>query len=216
MIDVYQLTDALSAALLGMFGLWAAGSRRHWFVRTAVLGVVLLNMLLIPAYEVLIQFGIQVLVIIAGLAVWRRQRQRRALNSARDAGPPARFRPQFSLETLMLLMVVVAVVTAVAARAPRFAIYDWYQFLFVGGMPGVIALASVWVVCGETRWWMRLLAVPPLVFFLATVMRWLWISRWLLQHWMTSPSYVPQYWQGIMQEGIFSGAGYLMTVVPSS
>ena len=56
MINVYQLSDAVPAAMFGMFALWAAASRRHWFVRTAVVAA-LLVMLLIPAYEFVVKLG---------------------------------------------------------------------------------------------------------------------------------------------------------------
>ncbi len=212
MFNVYHLADATTVTLLGMFALWAVGSRRHWFVRTAVLGGVLLGMLLIPAYDVLVEFALEVLFIVIGMVVWRWWR-RRARDSAADGIPFARFRPQVSLETLLLLMVVVAVVTTVAARAPGFAVYQWYEFFGAGVLAAAVALASVWVVCGQTRWWVRLAAVPPLVFCFAIVTYAFWISRWMLQHWLTTPSYAPKYWQAVVNDGIISGSQHWFRTV---
>jgi hypothetical protein len=208
MIDLYQLTDAFTAALFGIFALWAAGSQRHWFVRTAVVSAALLILLLIPAYEPLIKFGVQILVVLAGISIWRKRRKR---NPAVQSSPSIQrqgFLPRISLETLMLVTVVVAVVTAVAARAPHFAVYQWYEHVFVGAAAGVVTLIPLWIVFGQTRWWIRLVAVPPLVYWMALAMYWLWISRWALQHWITSPSFLPQYWQGIVNAGILSGGEY--------
>src|SRR6478672_8090548 len=99
MINAYHIVDAVPSAFFAIVALWAAGSRRHWFVRTAVVGVFLLVMLFIPAYEILIGFGVEVLLIVSGIALWRsRRRQRQAIAS--QATPPARFRPQVSLEAM--------------------------------------------------------------------------------------------------------------------
>jgi hypothetical protein len=36
MINVYHVAGAAPIAMFGMFTLWAAASKRHWFVRKAV------------------------------------------------------------------------------------------------------------------------------------------------------------------------------------
>jgi hypothetical protein len=205
---IYQFTDALTASLFGIFALWAAGSQRHWFVRTVVVGAALLVMLLIPAYDPLIKFLVQILVVLSGLAVWRRHRGRAAAGTSATVAPSEQRGMRVSLETLLLLMAVVAVVTAVAARAPHFAVYEWYESVFVGAMAGVVVLLGVWIVFGRTRLWLRLLAIPSLVYCLSLAMRWLWVSRWMWQHWVTTPTDASQYWEANVNEGIFSGTGY--------
>ena len=207
MFSVYQLTDALTASLFGMFALWAAASHRHWFVRTAVLGAALLIMLLIPAYEPLVEFSLEVLLVVCGIAVWRRRRASTA-SGAGDVEERAATRFRISLETLLLIMVVVAVVTAVAARAPHISIYEWYEYIYAGSGAGLVVLISTWVVCGRTRWWMRLIALPALIYLAALTMRWFVVSRWMLQYWLTAPSVVPQMWKNILDQGIFSGTSY--------
>jgi len=59
MINAYHLSDAMPAALLGMFALWAAASKRHWFIRLAVVATAVLFVLLIPAFEVVVQLGVE-------------------------------------------------------------------------------------------------------------------------------------------------------------
>lgn len=71
MINLYVLTDALPSTLFGIFALWAAGSRRHWFVRLAVASAALLIILLIPAYEVLVEFALAMSFSVTGITVWR-------------------------------------------------------------------------------------------------------------------------------------------------
>ncbi len=106
-MTVYHLIDALPAAFFGLLGIWAAVVRRHWFLRFAVVCVFLLVCLLIPAYEVVIDFGIAIALIMAGVSVARGfQRER--------------FR--FSLESALLAMVVVAIGSAVITKSPDFSV----------------------------------------------------------------------------------------------
>jgi hypothetical protein len=171
MINYYHLSDAMPVALIGMFVLWAAASRRHWFVRTAVVGAVLLVALLIPAYEVVMMLSIECALVIIGMRVWRRLRQRRVGNAQNPAPRMTSIsnllRFQLSMETMLLLVVVIAVVVAVVARAPQLTMQDYFRFIHVGTMAGVVCLACVWVVCGRAPWWIRLVALPMLPFLLA-------------------------------------------------
>src|SRR5450432_4450964 len=103
MISVYQLVDALPAALFGMFALWAAGSQRHWFLRTAVVGGVVLVLLFVPAYEAMIEFAIQAVLVAAGVSSWRRRRKRSSRDQ--DSRPLDRsFLPHFSLKDSLLFV----------------------------------------------------------------------------------------------------------------
>ena len=169
MITVYTLSDATPVALFGMFALWAAASKRHWFVRTAVVAGAILFTLLIPAYEVLITLTVETLVVVAGLAIWRRRRHPAV--GVRPENTASRLRLRLSMETLMLAIVIVAVVTAVAARVPNIPAESWYSFTIDGFMSGTIGLACVWIICGRARWWIRAIASPA---FLCSC----WHSRW--------------------------------------
>jgi hypothetical protein len=166
MINVYDLTNATVVTLFGMFALWAAGSRRHWFVRTAVVAGAILITLLIPAYELVILLCVQTLVVVAGMAIWRRRR-RRKLPTAEIPSASSSRRFRLSMETLMLAVVIVAVATAVVARVPALDGGRVYEFVIDGLMAAEIALASVWIVCGSARWWLRELAFPLLVVLFA-------------------------------------------------
>jgi hypothetical protein len=155
MINVYDLSNATPVAIFGMFALWAAVSRSHWFLRTAIVGGAILTTLLIPAYEVVILLTVQTATVVAGIAVWRRRRSSGETNEHAIATRP---RLRLSMETLLLAMAVIAVVTTVAARAPSIPLGEWYQTLLSGVSSGVTTFVCVWLVFGSALWWLRLLA----------------------------------------------------------
>ena len=129
-----QILDACSASLFALLGMWAALDRRHWFLRFAVVAPILLAALLIPAHLVVIEFGLQMMVIAAG--VW--------LARLKERWPP-----RFSMETALLAMVVAAVGWAVLAAADELTFYEWIWCLKVGFCTGLIALACVELVFGH-------------------------------------------------------------------
>jgi hypothetical protein len=212
MVNYYHLSDAMPVALIGMFVLWAAASKRHWFVRTAVVGAVLLVALLIPAYEVVMMLGIESVLVIIGMSVWRRLRQRHlgeAHNTPRQATSISSFlRFQLSMETMLLLVVVIAVVVAVVARAPQLTVQDYIRFIHVGTMAAAVCLACVWVVCGRARWWIRLVALPVLPFLLACVFHGLSVAGQVAILWYnySSTSTIAEYLQSSVQN--LSGVWY--------
>jgi hypothetical protein len=157
MINVYDLSNAMPVAIFGMIALWAAVSPLHWFVRTAVVGAAILVTLLIPAYEVVILLTIETVVVVVGLAIWRKLRRSR--DGMVSLLTSVRGRLRVSMETLMLAVVVVAVVTAVASRAPAISLGEWYQTSLSGLSSGIAALICIWLVFGRARWRRRLLAV---------------------------------------------------------
>ena len=204
MITLYHLVDAVPAAFFGIVALWASGSRLHWFARAAVIGALLLLMLFIPAHEILIQFSVEVLVIAVGMAVWRHRRRGRDPAAALHKSIRRQFQVRLSLETLMLLMAVVAVVVAVMARTPNLAIYQWYGLSCNGAVMGAATLASVWLVHGKARAWMRIVAAPLIIFAFGAGWIWLGISRWVLRLWLTNAG--PwRYLQSVFDQGLFSG-----------
>ncbi len=141
-MTVYHLIDALPAAFFGLLGIWAAVVRRHWFLRFAVVCVFLLVCLLIPAYEVVIEFGIAIALIMTG--VWISHGFQRE-----------RFR--FSLESALLAMVVVAIGSAVIGKAPELGWADWLNLFSIGGAIAIVSLLCLWLVFGKTSLWRRLL-----------------------------------------------------------
>jgi hypothetical protein len=135
-LDPGQLVDFVSTALFASVGIWAAVVRRHWFLRFASVGVVVGLALLIPAYEVVIEFAVQMAVIALGVALYSGQLS---------------WRPRMSLETALLAMVVAAVAAAVVGAAPSFALRKWVELIFVGVFLGAMSLLCLWVACGEAR-----------------------------------------------------------------
>jgi len=135
-LSVYHLIDALPAAFFGLLGIWAAVVRRHWFLRFSVVCVFLLVCLLIPAYEVVIEFGIAIALIMTGVWLARGRRHE-----------PFRF----SLESALLAMVVVAIGSAVMAKAPEFGWSDWLNLFSIGAAVALISLLCLWLVFGQAR-----------------------------------------------------------------
>lgn len=135
-MDAFQITNALSAAFFGLLGIWAAVAQRHWFLRLAVVAVFLFSALLVPAYEVVIEFGIQIAIIALAVRYYRY-----GLDLPRA----------FSMETALLGMTVLAVAAAVAAQMPDLAWQRWLKVVGVGVLTALAALLSLWFVCGRTR-----------------------------------------------------------------
>ncbi|HEY3393939.1 MAG TPA: hypothetical protein VGK58_14600, partial [Lacipirellulaceae bacterium] len=192
MIDVYHLAGAAPIAMIGMFALWAAASKWHWFLRTVIVAAVVLATLLIPAYELAYQLGIESLLVVAGMAIWRRLRGR-PTEEAMSHVPSRRF--SLSLQTLMLTVVIVAVATAVIARTPKIQPNQWYDLLASGVVLAVICLTCVWLACGTARWWIRLLAAPFLLVALAVTMHFLKWGAYLVRIWGISTNPVADFWQ---------------------
>jgi hypothetical protein len=133
-LNAEYLVDAATTSFVASIGIAAAVVRRHWFLRFAAVGGVLALGLLVPAYEIVIEFAIQVAVISAGVALRR--------------GASIR-RPRISLETALLAMVVAAVMAAVVGAAPTFGWDTWARIVFLGLTLGVMSLLSLWIACGR-------------------------------------------------------------------
>jgi len=198
-LTAYHLIDALPAAFFGLLGIWAAVVRRHWFLRFSVVSVFLLVCLLIPAYEVVIEFGIAIALIMAGVWVARGRWHES-------------FR--FSLESAMLVMVVVAIGSAVIAKAPEFGGSDWLNLFCIGSAVALASLLSLWLVFGETRLSRRLplgllgfLAFTTLYYFCSATHHLLIQPEW-------STAWVESLWQRASDPNVFSwGLGHC---VPTS
>ncbi|MHC4404429.1 MAG: hypothetical protein ACYTG0_32650 [Planctomycetota bacterium] len=198
----------LAHSVVGLVAIWVGLGRGHWFLRVAVLGGVLALGLaipsfeLLPAYELVLLFLTQSVIVIVPLLVVRYVRARRAQGkpyaSAGRAGL-ARLRPQFSLLDLLLGTVVVAAALAFATQVPWgiWGIYSvlWWEvfppftpeppdWVFAGLVPAVLALSTLvaaWAGLGRGLRWVRLtvLLLIPLAWLMAAWLALLRASGWL-------------------------------------
>jgi hypothetical protein len=193
MINIYYLVDAVPAAFFGIVALWAAGSSLHWFLRTTIVGAILLAALLIPAHELVIQFGVETLFVVMGMWLWRRSSQR-AVNSHTAAATPRR--PlQLSLRTMLLFTVPVCVTTAVLANTPWHGWYRWGMLIGSGLMAAIVVLACVWFALGKTHWLIRLIAVFLFTVGTSIAMTLLESAGIYLYYSMEHPQFASSYWQ---------------------
>lgn len=131
------VVEALSVTFFGLLGIWAAVARWHWFLRLAMVGLILGAPLLIPAYEIVLTFAIQILTIVG--VVWFVRR-------------PNVVRLRFSLGTALLLMVLASVVAGFAIRVPQLHWFDWLRIIGVGLISAYATLLAFWLVYGKARW----------------------------------------------------------------
>jgi len=148
-MDASDLVDVLSGSFFALLGIWAAVGQRHWFLRVTVVAVILLGCLLVPAYGVVIEFGLAIAFITAG--VW--------IGHGRKS-----WQKRFSMQTIMLVMVVVAVISAVFGSAPELDSREWLFFVSVGTYVASIALNCLWIVYGKNLGWRLRVPVGLLVF----------------------------------------------------
>jgi len=148
-MNASDLVDVLSGSFFALLGIWAAVGQRHWFLRVTVVAVILLGSLLVPVYEAVIEFGLAIALITAGvwIAHGRKSWQKR-----------------FSMQTIMLVTVVAAVVSAVFGSAPEFSSGDWLFLIGVGIYVASIALTCLWIVYGKNLGWRLRVPVGLLVF----------------------------------------------------
>jgi hypothetical protein len=142
-LDAFQVTDAFSAAFFGLLGIWAAVVERHWFFRVSVVALILLSALLIPAYEVLVEFGVQIATIALALRLYRHG---------------FRWQRKFSMATVLLAMVVAAVAAAIWARIPSWPGHVWIRLVGIGVFAALASLLCLWIACGAARWRYRLIS----------------------------------------------------------
>ncbi len=134
-MDLADLIATTTAVFFALLGIWAALDRRHWFLRFAVVAAVVAAPLLIPAYELTLQFGLAVLLINAG--IW--------LANLRSSWPP-----RLSLQSALLAMVVVAIVSLFVAAMPEWEAGQWADCISVGVCTAWTALACVALVYGRS------------------------------------------------------------------
>lgn len=156
LFDIRTLVRALWApslvtgaifTLVGLVSVWAALSRRHWFIRALVVAAVLSTTLAIRGHDAVLVFLLQSLVamaVIGALKAWR-TRSRRAdaatdsehepasdstvPSVSEDAGPKC---PQFSLLDLMLMVLVVAAICGLVVQTPPHLRMEWPAIVILG------------------------------------------------------------------------------------
>jgi hypothetical protein len=143
-----------SFTCIGLLALWAATSPRHWFIRAATILATLTPFLLIPAYEPIVAFGLQSIVVAAGVVAnrWRTLRYNPCsqLDSSAQSNPPAHLR--FSLSSMLLGTVVVAVVVPVISRPPQLNVDAWASVVAVGTLSGLATLVAAWMFVSPRKW----------------------------------------------------------------
>lgn len=124
----------------GLLALWAATSRRRWFLRTAVYLACIAPLLFIPAYEPFVGLAFQATVIAIGVQAGRR----RLRNQTKKCDAAVEQRPawRFSISTLLFVAALVAIGAAVARAAPPLNRQAWINVFGIGAFSGMVSLAS--------------------------------------------------------------------------
>jgi len=169
--------DVMGVTLYVLLAIWAAASRRHWFVRTCGVAAILLVVLVLPAHDLLIKFLIVQLIVVTGVTLWRWRQHRRRLACGATVDTSA-FRPQLSLASIFLLTVVAAVVSAVAARFESFTSRQWLRIVLQGSVFGGSSLLCLWCVYARRpHWCLRWVLMVVCDVGLATILA---FYRWAL------------------------------------
>jgi hypothetical protein len=142
----------------GLFVLWAATSRRGWFLRAALYLAFLATLLLISAYEPLIALALQGGVIVVAVQL-RRWLQRRRSAATRDDVPARRWR--ISLLSMLQITAILGVVSAVAARTPELNHFAWQSIIAIGLCSGASFALAYWA--GGAPGWRRMAAIPAAI-----------------------------------------------------
>jgi hypothetical protein len=171
------LVSALTTT--GLLALWAATSRRHWFLRTAAFLAVLSPLLLVPAYEPFVALALQGAVVAGGVSIgrWalsRKRRKRLEGDEVTGVGPQWRF----SMATLLLAMVLCGVAAAVASQAPRLNWLAWQSVALIGVTGGLATLLGWWA--ATRKQWRGRLAASAIALTLAWLLGYgLHLGDWL-------------------------------------
>ncbi len=149
---IAMVLEVMGLTLYALLAIWAAASRRHWFLRTCIVGAILLLVLVLPAHDLLIKFSIVQLIVVTGVTLWRWRQHRRRIATGAPVDPSA-FKPQLSLASVFLLTVVAAVVSAVAARFENFSSRTWLRIVLQGFVFGGSGLLCLWCVYARRPHW---------------------------------------------------------------
>jgi len=204
-----------SFTTVGLLALWAATSRFHWFLRLAAGTIVLTPLLVIFAYELLMIFVFQSIVVVGVLALarwkpWRKQSWNWRLFS-------------LSLGDGMLGIAVVALSLAIGVRISDEAWHSTPQILLVGATFAVTTLTAAWLVFGRPTFWRRVLPAAAFVLFVTLPIACLndWPNAFTdtltlddFQNWspFQTPPFVTEIWLGIVPATAATIAGVLLLV----
>jgi hypothetical protein len=152
---------ASASSLVGLLAIWAALSRRHWFVRAAAVGGLICSLAVVPAYALVQIFLAEVTCVVVPLVGGRLWRERRF---------------SFRLADLFLITVVVASVVLLAKNAPKPVLQLGY--LGWGAACGYAALAGLgaWKLAG--RKWLRASLLAGLPLAAAAIGPFSWLFLW--------------------------------------
>ena len=168
---VFLITlDVVGIWAVGLLAVWIVRSRWPRLVRLAVLGMVLSPLILVPAYDLLLCYSIEALLIVAVLVPLRRRQPH-------QGGWRSMF--QFSVGDLLLLMVAIAVLVTIAMRIPEKSVELGVQIAVVASLGAAITLVAVWLTYGRARRWVWL-TVAVVCFPAVPVVAWLlaWDLSW--------------------------------------
>jgi hypothetical protein len=142
-----------SFTCVGLLALWAAKSERHWFVRTAIVFIVLSPLLAVPALEPFVVFAIQSAVVAFGVMLYRRRVIKHSSTKEIETDAEVKAAPcvRFSLTTVMLGMVLVAIVAAIAVRFPRLNVPGWTTIFLNGAAAEVSTLVGAWMLAASRK-----------------------------------------------------------------
>jgi hypothetical protein len=145
------VTSTICFALLA---LWAATSRRHWFVRVAAVLASLLPLLLIPAYELFVAFAIQCTIVACGAHAsrWQERRRLQTNGEVSDGSKTQATAVHFSLSTMLLTMLLIAVAIPIAIKLPPLNFAAWGSIAADGVVCGVATLIAAWMCVSNHKW----------------------------------------------------------------
>ncbi len=125
---------------------WAACSRRHWFLRTAVVGAALAPALLVPGYDFVLIFFTQAALawlLLTLTKMWRNRAARRSGQETPIEAPSAQgTRLRFTLTDLLLMTAVISAVLAIAARVPTSIWAEWKGIGLLGFCFALYSMSS--------------------------------------------------------------------------
>jgi hypothetical protein len=176
------LTPLLAvAALQCLTAIWAASSRRHWFLRALAVWAGLLILVPIRAYEAVWLFALSsaLIVLMQTIARWWDRRNEHAAARARGEGLPAG-RWRFSLGDLLLLLLWVGLVLALAIEVIRaYRPTNWIGWVTSAGALSILSVLCHASSYGPRRRW----AIGALIFAVPLCAALAWVGGDMLRVW---------------------------------
>src|SRR5687768_11209878 len=149
-ISVFQLPLISMAVLQSLVAIWAATSRKHWFLRALAVWAALSLLLPIEAWDPAWLCALSSTTIISVLLFWRLRNERQL--RAAEPGPP-RSRIRFGLLDLFLLMLLIGLSLATLLPVVRHYRPSNYLGWFVGGSAiAAITLLTFFSNVGKRPW----------------------------------------------------------------